>query len=493
MSGQYLAPVWDLSSKYVRDDSTSEFRWIEQRSTNDATDSNIRIRIDDNSSYLLLSEACVEVDFEISATGAIASSDGVMIPNAFSMFDSARLMLNDQLVQDINLPGVVHHMVHQHVYSKDYADTIADNQMFYPLKKLDHGAVARSAPVYNSAHVAGYATNATDYPFPVNDPTVELQYYLTANTGDNLYDLPATPRMQRNPKWDEIYARAVKRIADSISAGVAYCSVMLPLREIFPILGHAFNRVNRGSKIELQLNKTNTMERVFYTATAPAGLTFTIRKASVWVPRLSPELESSAQIEAQIATNQALVEPFEKYEIYQKTAQVAADTTEQRLRLTTQTSRVLRIYVGLQLDTQTSSLLRNPLQFDSQNLAYLEARVNNTKFPAESYLVNNTGTARQGLVRMLRDSHAVSGKTFDHENGACIDFEGFVNGAQRIYVLDLTQMDNTPFKKVGISDLEIRYALSSATTGTYTVNCIVVSEGESKTSMLQGKMLYTQH
>lgn len=501
-TGAFLEPLWQLTPKFVRDNSTQEFRWVEQRSTNDASNKNIRIVIDDIGSYLLFSEAHVQVDFTVSANASIAETDGIAIPNAFALFDDIKLMVNNKIIPNCNRPGVVHHMVHSHLYSKDYAESIAETQMFYPLKKKDHAGVAISAPEYDDAHVAGYATNTTEYPFPVNDPTAELQYYLTANTTDNKYDLPATPRMRKNPKWDPVYARAVKRIADNIASDgktpvakdVSKCSVWLPLREIYPMLGQAFNRVNRGSKFEVQLEKTATMERVFYTATAPSGLTFDITKASVWVPRLTPELEASASIEAQIASNTALVEPYEKYEHFSNPSISAGTTTEQRYRVALQNSRVLRVYVGLQLDSQTSSFLRNPMQFESLGLQYIEARCNGNKYPLESYQTNSVGNAgKEGLVRMLRDVYATSNKTFDYENGSCIDFEGFVNGAQRIYMLDMTQADNSAWKKTGMSDLEIRYQCDGTASGVYTCHVVVVSEGEAKTNMLNGSMLLVQN
>jgi hypothetical protein len=524
MSSEYLAPVWDLSPKFLQDNSTNEFKWTEQRSTSEPSTSQdtIKINLDDTNSYMLFSKAMVEVNFTVSSTTPLTEADGVSIPNAFGLFDEVRLQMNNKLIQTIPFPGMLHHMVQQQAVSKDYADSVSETSLFFPIKKRDfRGLPAIPAPL-TGATVASTITaqqvidhNTLPQPrdtiattngsliwFPIHDSSAALQSeYLSDGT-----NLTTTGRVRKNPDYDEYYEKSALRVLEN--GRVLSC--WLPLCEIYPLLKHSFSHVMRGSRFELQFNKATEMNSVFHCKKAVPGLTFAFTKVSLWVPRLNPSLESEAQIEAQIASMPELSNPYEKCEIIQHTFGGAVGTAENRVRLTTQSARPLRMYVGFQKAAQRAGLSgtpgtvqpRNPVQFEGLNLETIGVRINGEPYPVETYATNS----KLGLIRMLHDIHYSNGKVHDYENGSVVDYDSFANGAQRVYMFDLTQLDDGPFKRANTMDLEIRYRLSNAVQEVpagsvlntaaqnvdYTVWAVVVSEGVLNSSQLNGKMLITQ-
>ena len=524
----YLAPVWDLlAPRVIDEESTDEYREIETRSLNDPqNDSTITIKLDDNSSFLLMSEARLQVDFRVSATAVLTESDGVCIPNGWGLFSSAKCLVENTLVGDTQDPAVYHHMIASHTYSPDYAKSVADEQFFYPIKKLDKNslgvgkadgtitpAVFARATLSGNAQalppltVAGTITNYPaitadgNYWFPLDDPTAELQYkVVVSNFASPNFDLTVAEVgtshpyvVRKNPNYDESYMRGVRRILNGVqtlATDGCLCSVSLPLRELWPILRDVYSRVSRGSRFEIELKKEQTIERMFYTAKPVAGLAFTILRCSMWVPKLIPSLGTLASVESQIASTPMLQEMYESYYLNPTRGQSSSDTT--RIRMTNNNSRITKILVAFQPDTCRSVLYRNPLQFEDVNLDQLSIKVNGITYPQENYVVNLISSGKQGLIRMMRDVHASTGKTFAYANGSLIDFESFVQGAQRIYMLDLTNMPQTPFRKQSISDVEISYKLSGAPGYTYTVYGLVCSTKENKTDMLKGKTVSSQ-
>lgn len=501
MSSKYLAPLWSLAPKFVKDESTNEYKWTEQRSVSEpsASQNTIKINLDDTNSYMLFSDAVIELNMEVTATDAISEEAGVCIPNAWNCFDEVRLMMNNKLIQTMPTPGILHHMLMTQKVSKDYANSVAEKEIFYPIGKKDFeglepiygvngGAKLTDAqilaqnPVLLNAGQTAIANAAGDkYFLPLNDHRAPTQQEFEVQ-GDDTHDL--TGRTRRNPEYDPYYDAGTSRIVEN--GGKLSC--WLPVREIFPLLEHAFRRVQRGSRFELQFQKASNMGSVFRAAVDVPGLTFTFGKVSLWIPRLNPSLESTASIESQIATMSVLSEPYEKHEILQHTFNSGVGVAENRLRLTTQSSRPTRLFVGFQKVVQRTDTKRNPVQFEGLDLEYMQARINMEPFPVESYKTDD----KRGLIRMLSDIHSIHGKDGDFENGSVVDYSSFANGAHRVYVFDLTQMDNTPFKKANTVAVEIRYRLKNEVGEDYTVWSCIVSEGMLESNLLNGKILITQ-
>lgn len=508
----YKQPLWDITSpRFLRDESTNEFRWRETRTEGQTRGaSTLRVKVDDTSNFLLFSEALLQVDFEVSAT-SLTSSEVVALPNAWSLFKSGQIMFNGKQICQNNYLAQISHMMNLQKYSRDYSSSIGDTQMFYPIAKRalqDPVSLACAGKLFVPQLPATQLTPADlvnigltgivadDIVWlPRNDPSAEFQIRHIASVVSGNVVLTATAdsnqiSIRRNPIYDASFAQSRKRLLGNVVANKSVCSVMLPLKEVFPVLGMAFDRVNRGVRFELELLKNDLIPSVFFAPSNPPGLTFDIVRCSVWVPALFPSLESQTMVESQIATAGSLIEPYEQYDL--NAYPVNTMTAEQNIRLAIQKSRVSRIIVAFQLQTQTSDVRLNPLQFDDPGkLGKLELRVNGVQFPMETYNTNSDVGSRQGLVRMLRDVYHSNNKTYDYDNGSLVDFESFVNGSHRVYMLDATFMNQDPFRKQSVSDVELRFTHGEAGVPII-VYTLMVSEAELKTSLLKGQMVQTQ-
>lgn len=506
----YKQPLWDITSpRFLRDESTNEYRWRETRTEGQTRGaSTLRVKVDDTSNFLLFSEALLQVDFEVSAT-SLTSSEVVALPNAWSLFKSGQIMFNGKQICQNNYLAQISHMMNLQKYSRDYASSIGDTQMFYPIAKkaLEDPISLACAGTQWVKQTSTTAINVADYGLtgianndvvwlPRNDPSAEFQVRHVASLVGATVVLTATADattqsgIRRNPIYDAGFAQSRKRLLGNVVANKSVCSVMLPLKEIFPVLGMAFDRINRGVRFELELLKNDLIPSVFFAPSNPPGLTFDIVRCSVWVPVLFPSLESQTMVESQIATAGSLIEPYEQYDL--NAYPVNTMTAEQNIRLAIQKSRVSRIIVAFQLQTQTSDVRLNSLQFDDPGkLGKLELRVNGVQFPMETYNTNSDVGSRQGLVRMLRDVYHSNNKTYDYDNGSLVDFESFVNGSHRVYMLDATFMNQDPFRKQSVSDVELRFTHGEAGVPII-VYTLMVSEAELKTSLLKGQMVQTQ-
>lgn len=529
MTTKYLAPLWDIiTPKVLVDESTQELRDTETRSTVETAGQNqISIRVDDRDSFLLFAEANLHLDVTVKCTsnsGKLTEADGVCLANPWLLFESINLRVNDANVQNtVSNPGILHHMVHLPKYSRDHAQSIGDSRMFYPLKKKDNrGAITQLLQAAGSKTVANYPnviSNGT-YWFPMSK-TARYQYQglVTAHTGTD-FTLAYVPSQvgdfvfRENPDYDEAYATACRRLLDNRTVvtpailggadtvyGDAVFSVDLPIREIFPLLRDAYCRVNRGQSLELQLTPHTNMAKAFYCENNAStndtalvtGLSIVINRASIWCPKLKPSLESNSQYMAQVASAEKLREQYERHEILSLTNQDPNDTTAKRLILANKDRRVVRMLVGLQYDKQGSSLTRNPVQFENMNLEHIYVLVNGEMYPAKRFELGTVAGGKQGVPRMLRELYNGFGKSGeDYDTGSCVDYEGFVMGCQAIYMFDLTQMDQSPFRNGTASACELYYKLHQAVPEAYTVHIVTDTQGTLVSDMLNGTILANQ-
>ena len=525
----YKQPLWDIvSPRYLKDESTNEYRWRETRTegqTSGAT--TLRVKIDDTSNFMLFSESLLQVDFEVSAT-ELNKTKPIALPNAWSLFRGAQIMFNGKQVAQTSNPAVISHMSSLHKYSRDYTESVADTEMFYPIAKKDLEpslTTALGVPIANTAgnrympvEANGALINLVDTSLtgvtagtfiwlPRNDPSAETQVLFKFGvialdggglpvsapvTRGDVSDLSAlNPSLyRRNPNYDPDFARSKARLLENVAANKSVCSVMLPLRVVFPVMSQVFDRANRGVRFELELLKNTEIASVFYAPDSTVNLAFDIKRCSVWCPVLFPSLEAQTLIESQIATTGMLTEPYEQCEI--NSYPLISSTAEQNVRLAVQKSRVSKILVAFQLQEQVTNIRRNPLQFDDPGvLAKLELRVNGAQYPLEQYTTNSEVGSRQGLVRMLRDVFHSNNKSYDYENGGLLTYDSFVSGAHRVYMLDATFMNQDPFRKSSVSDIELRFTHRTAGVA-FTVHALMVSEAEMKTTMLKGQMVQSQ-
>jgi hypothetical protein len=485
---QYLEPLWDVRPKYVEDRSTKTYTWLENQSSTDLSSGNndtntIKIHINDIDSWMLFSQAHLQLDVTVSADSALTAADGVAILNGFGILKDMNLYLNQKNIDECNHPDIQHHMVHLHKQSRNYADTVGQLSFFYPAGKKDFGGVDPKELVVGAAKSAPQDGAAgTTYLTPVNNAETPSLLRVKVDQAGSNYE--SDYAIAENPSYDPVLVKARKRIMDNGGK----ITLWLPLREIFPVLEHALDRVNKGSRFELQFNKQSNYSELFYTAKAVAGLKASITKASVWVPRLVPNIEAETRIMKQLSETSVVRDMYNTYETQENPFE--ATSTSNTVRLQVSTSRPTMVYVGFMLKAQRDNNNRHPLQFEGLNLDYIEARVNSRSYPLETY---TTGlTAKNGLPRQIMDIYHANGKSFEYDDGAIVDYESFANGAHRVYALNMSEMEDDVFKRNGNVDLQIRFELSGNASGAYTMYSTVVTQRELSSQVLESQLKITQ-
>lgn len=304
-------------------------------------------------------------------------------------------------------------------------------------------------------------------------PVVEKYYY---DDSDDEYD---TPVYVENPYYSEDFVKSDKRLKESD------CVIYLPLAECFPELKQTLDKATRGSRLEIEFLK-NDVEKAFYansqTAFDTAGyqLHLDFTSAAIWCPTFEPSDGTIQSIEKIVASGESLVEKYKHTDLYSRT-QLPTTMTSNRIKVDVDTKSVQRVMIGFQLDVQQTSLWRNPVQFEPLNVSTLQLYVNGVAFPSQQYQEQN------GPSRFLQDVYRSGRILNDYEAGAIIDSKNFSEGPMRIYSLDISNMRDC-YDVAKISDIEIRYTLSGAVSGTYSVHTLVESVREMELNMVAGKV-----
>jgi hypothetical protein len=489
-----MNPVWNiLEPLTVEDKSTKSYEWVEIRpsTSEDASASNHKIILQDLESWHRFSQAKLECHFSVQKTingGAnanLTTANGVSLANGWGLFNDIKLLMSGSQIADAANPGDLHMLTHLPNYSKDYAESVGSNQMFYPLNKRVNGA----APfIYNGgANLGNIATHplydaADDASLlwvNYNSMSEPMQYEVLVNTTST--SVTATGRVRRNEHYDEAHVKSLDRLNSS-----ATVRMFLPLSEIFPVLSQCFDRAIRGARFELQVGKkiNSRLPTAFYANNSEAGTfafsNLNISRISVWLPRLQPSLATEARVQQMLAANSNIACLYEHPQLYQD--DIASLALNGRVRLATESSKVLRMYVAFQYASRKTETDEYPFEYESLGVDRLQARVNGVQVPSEEYVTS------EHMPRILHDVHAIAGKQSDYENGSMIDFDSFNAGPNRIYTIDLTHQSDSIYKNKNVSDIELRYTMSSAPSAAYTVYTVIVTERNLSIDVLNNKM-----
>lgn len=121
MSQQLLAPIWniDTHNKYIADNSISKKQWRREQSavSNLSGLNRVKLQFMDESQYVNLSEAMIELHFNVKKSSTAASTpvvldntDSVACPDGWLLMRDLRVSVNDQLLAQHKDPGVAHYM-----------------------------------------------------------------------------------------------------------------------------------------------------------------------------------------------------------------------------------------------------------------------------------------------------------------------------------------------------------------------------------------------
>lgn len=504
-----MNPMWSITSPLsVVDNSTQEYAWTEYRPTTNesATQGNFRVVMNDMENWHRFSEAQLECHFKVYKDVAgtrtnLEADDGVSMPNGFGIWKNIKLLLNKQHLADSPDLADVTTIKNLVNYSQDYAKSVGSNQHFYPMSVSGINEWRNPSPVssainvfawdgvsgnssggnYNTHrdYVAGADQNVWN---PINH-TSPIQEQLGVTFDGTNYDIVKTGKIRENPDYDPNYGKSVDKL--DLSQTV---TVMLPLKELFPVLGQCFDRVHRASRFELSLDQETDLNKICYVANETNDFTLhsvDITRVSLWVPRVLPSLSTQAMLQKTLASNDTITCKYEHSHLYSET-DINNTTTSNRIRLATESAKIVRMFVVFMLKSRKEFPKEYPFQYEDLGVKRLEARINGIQLPGEQYEVD------RHLPRVLHELHGLSMKNRDYENGSLIDFKAFNEGPMRIYGIDVSKQSESIYKTKNVSDSEIRYELSGNTSDNYNVLTLMETERELKLEILEGKLSVLQ-
>lgn len=489
MTESILPSIFDVGFPVppaVKDIVDYEYMAYENSNANVSDQTQYRLWSTDTQSHYYLPSAQLEVSFftyqgALGSTGpttpVLASQSTALASNGWSLFQDCKLRLNDLEVAQVMKPGKMCQILNLVEKGKNNIDTIGEMSHYFVDSVSDLGVTG--TVFYRDAPAAGAGTTVTAdgasgstgeayNPLGMYD---EIQFARTVigsgSTGS------AVTSVRKNPDYDPAFKRKVDRAVAGIQ------KIFLPLKDIFPIL--ELDRVVKGTKIEVELNKISNVAEALFGATTTSSIN--IVRVRLWLARLRPSLSALSRIESQIAANPLVTHTFDNVRLYTLPYN---DTSigDKIWQLTHKQSRPSKIYVGFQFMTRDSDVRLNPLQFDglgtsgAMNISRIELRANGKAVPNVAY------TPDTETSRILYDLYRMGSK--DIEDSACITYKNW-KSVYPIFGFDLSMQEGSPYETRSQTVLDLFWSLSTAAAAAYNVVAVVVSEGSALVDYSSGQ------
>jgi len=380
-----------------------------------------------------------------SAAGLVATNTVCNItPSILAVFRKAFLFFNGVqmgYVDEIATAQLLQALVNQ---SQDYLDTVG-RQIGLILDTAPDGVNHATWAASQGNFGAWYAVDAYGAP--------NLKYF---NEG--------------GIKRTKIYTRCCANDAAFPEEPSKSVQMMIPLREIFPILKY-FDRVIRGVEFKLQLQRNTTQTEVIHgqRGSGDGVPSVQINNLSLWVPSFRPSVPVSAKLSSLLATGEKLNFSYPEITMHSRT--FSQITSEQTFILSGITNRPLRMSVCFKLRERLTTYGLNSGNFDHMNINNISVRVNGHQIPREEYRIYDSAVGGNKMVRYLRplqDIYGSSGVSSDYSTGNLLNADNW-----RIYpmwVFDLGVLPLTVFDATGKSNSQI--SLQFTQSATYANNTV---------------------
>lgn len=420
------------------------------------------IKTKDPEKWLLPSESYFRIEFAVvnaAQDAALAATELVtMISGGLHMFSQCSLKIDDNQVEVISRPGMVHLIDHLINTTKDCADTVSKDQWVY----VDGGGITTGA--YTAATVApniatvlqaqflgGAATGVNTQEFwGLADP------YRMAGTTANGTNLEVGGR---NPKFNAgFFARWAR------SAGSRVVELAIPAANVFGFFADLRNAF-RGIQFECEFQKNTAyaeylhgMGRTSIVSAAPAAANkaaaaaaaLTIRKIEWVMPTIIPSgLEAEKALKS-LQSGKKARKVFGSTTCYTINNVYAADPNFVDWRIVTTNKRITKVVIAFQRGPQYST--QNDPDFTAttlnhsnggtftyfSNISSVELRLGSTIMPRERYQNLNFGSANPDYLRNYIDM-CDAGGTWQNDNGNMVSPNEFRN-LYPLFVFDLSAM-----------------------------------------------------
>lgn len=132
---EVISSYWDVFSPPVFNESTTEnenVQYMEKR-INVVTLNDYEIINQDLDLFILPSNSFLEVQVNVQSTANAYFNSGqiALVNNGYNLFSRAQYLMNNQLIEDVDFPGLATQILGLVEYSRDFADS-GCNELWYP-------------------------------------------------------------------------------------------------------------------------------------------------------------------------------------------------------------------------------------------------------------------------------------------------------------------------------------------------------------------------
>lgn len=393
-----------------------------------------------------------------------ATDQAVLADNGFTPYIDSRLRLGDVEVGFHQFPGHVSHMRNLLESGRSYLETVGPNAHYYLTEVSDNHDpttieyTARRA-LGAAAVPAVVLANAEDLyePKSLKDEHQVLLAPLAAAVGSapnviNNFVMDS----RKNPNFDKYFAEKHRRAMLGTLGGTEPYELLLPLRDLFPIMDR--DKILRGTTIDLEMNINDSAAMVWGVAGANETIHFVIERFSLLIARVVPSLAALTRLEAQLVSKPVAEYDFENIRLYRQSFPNGINGASNNVyQIGNLQSRPTKCVIAFQYADRLSDQKLNPLQFDiiNDSLTRLDLEINNKRVPYITYEPD------KDWIRIVQELHRVGYKEGDIADSACIDYKNW-KSVYPIAVFSLENVEGNPFEARNRAELKLNFSTKAA-------------------------------
>ena len=470
-----MNPYFDIFGKVDRDDSMTEFEYIEylpRDSNNMNKDGQHIVETKDLDEYLLPHKSLIEVRGRLvknDGTDYNPEDDIALVNNGWSLFKTVEYQLDNHSVERIdNYAPTASTILNLVQFSDDYGRSTATNMLWY--RDTGNG----------SADASKFIGADTLLPDGAND-----------NQGGNAAGGALKGIQVKN---------ALARIGESSTYNLGFASrkaigtgekdvcMYLPISSI---LGSCkdIDTVFMGVKHSLLLTRASPNNYIHRRNGVAAGM-FHIKHLSWWIPKVRPSLKIQSHLESKLVKGHLRDLYFEQVRIYRN--QFGATEVSPSWRVTTNSNEELptHVFVAIQAVGRDNNQEQNNQVFDNAKLKSMAVYINSERYPERELELDFSLPSRNYGRAYMMFQEAVQ-KYADVDSGSQLSAEDY---ASLYPIMHFDVSKHREKLRNSAADIEIRWRLASrfeyppGTASSYNVYCLVLSERFLKLEALSGKM-----
>lgn len=289
---------------------------------------------------------------------------------------------------------------------------------------------------------------------------------------------------------DNSYNKGFNKRVEICGSGNKKVSIFIPLKNIF-LFCNAFNKVTRGLRWRIVLNKESDNQILFRNSSVIANHFVTVDYISCWIPRLKPNLETLKMLESKLISNETFDVNFTDLTVFRSSNVHTGSANNTAVQLSTTTKKPIRVWVAFQKQSRVEDATQtvNKRVFDLLGTTAIHCRLNGKQFPMIEYKITyDNGVPDSGINRCYNAFLNSGYKMLGHHDLSLIDIDSFVK-YYPIFYFDLTNQDEDLFKSQKSAEIEIRWSNAAGDLNqNYYMWCVYESERLIKMSGINGNL-----